>query len=290
MLLPTHTPGTPEWLRQREHRLGGSEIAAVLGLSPFESRFSLWHRKQNLIPPTADIAVMEWGRRLEPVIADKLFEDHTELIDLGAATFADERRIASLDRWAEDRDGAPVVVEIKTGSTMSGHWDDGIPVWYRAQVQWYLGVTGADHALMAVLLDGRDYAEHRIDRDADDIALMDAAARAFLDSIAANVRPDIDADGHTYDALRQLHPDITDDETEVDPDLAGEYIASKAAVKASEARHQLATNRLMAAMGSCRAAVVDGARIAYRTARRRPDGTPGLPYLQADRKLSKESL
>ena len=42
-------PGTSDWHAARANGIGGSEIAAVLGLSPYESRFSLWHRKKGLL-------------------------------------------------------------------------------------------------------------------------------------------------------------------------------------------------------------------------------------------------
>lgn len=64
-------PGSPEWHAARAHGIGGSEIAAVLGLSPFESRFSLWHRKKGLAAPVVQNDVMYWGNRLEAVVRDE---------------------------------------------------------------------------------------------------------------------------------------------------------------------------------------------------------------------------
>ena len=51
VLIGTFSPGSEEWLAARADGLGGSEVAAVLGLSPFESRFSLWHRKAGRVGP-----------------------------------------------------------------------------------------------------------------------------------------------------------------------------------------------------------------------------------------------
>jgi hypothetical protein len=64
-------PGTPDWHAAREHGIGGSEIAAILGMSKWESRFSLWHRKKGLIGPKAQNTEMEAGTRLEPAICRK---------------------------------------------------------------------------------------------------------------------------------------------------------------------------------------------------------------------------
>ena len=45
VLLPDLQPGSPDW----QTRMTASKVAAVLGLSPWESRFSLWHRMSGLI-------------------------------------------------------------------------------------------------------------------------------------------------------------------------------------------------------------------------------------------------
>jgi len=69
-------PGSPEWHAARAHGVGGSEVAAIVGCSPFESRFSLWHRKAALVGPVDETPEMEWGRRLEPAIAAKFMDEH----------------------------------------------------------------------------------------------------------------------------------------------------------------------------------------------------------------------
>ena len=74
--IQSHEPGSPEWHEQRRLALGGSEVAAVLGISPFESRFSLWHRKAGLAQPIQDSPEMEWGRRLESAILERCVVGH----------------------------------------------------------------------------------------------------------------------------------------------------------------------------------------------------------------------
>jgi len=64
-------PGADEatWLQARRAGIGASEIAAVLGISPYASPFSLYWAKANgwEIEDTGD---MEAGRRMENAIAD----------------------------------------------------------------------------------------------------------------------------------------------------------------------------------------------------------------------------
>jgi hypothetical protein len=60
-------PGSPEaWHAARANGIGGSEISAVLGLSPHESRFSLWHRKQGLHRPVQETPKCTGARSTSP--------------------------------------------------------------------------------------------------------------------------------------------------------------------------------------------------------------------------------
>src|SRR5690349_8562125 len=78
VLLGNEPHDTPEWHALRAGGIGGSEIAAVVGLSKWTSAFELWHRKRGAIGQQAQNEAMEWGSRLEPVIAAKFAEEHPE--------------------------------------------------------------------------------------------------------------------------------------------------------------------------------------------------------------------
>src|SRR5690242_18272977 len=70
-LLPPHEakPSNPEWLKLRRAGISASEIAAVVGLSPWQSPFSLyWTKVEGW--ETESNAEMSAGTRAEPVIAD----------------------------------------------------------------------------------------------------------------------------------------------------------------------------------------------------------------------------
>lgn len=81
-------PGTDEWHAARANGIGGSEIAAVLGLSPYESRFSLWHRKKGLIGPVEETEEMYWGKEHEPAICRRFAREHPDLDVTPAPTYA----------------------------------------------------------------------------------------------------------------------------------------------------------------------------------------------------------
>lgn len=286
--LGAFTPGSEEWRDLRRLRLGGSEVAAVLGLSPFESYFSLWHRKQGFAPPQPDKPEMEWGRRLEPAVAAKFLEEHPGDWHLSPGTYQHPRRrwqIASPDALLSDR-----LLEVKTSLYGDGWGDPGtdeIPVYYRVQTLWYLDTLDLDTAHVAVLIGGHDYREYTLRMDASaqvDIVELRSAAEEFITSIVNNRKPPIDGSDATYQVLREMHPEITADDVEVDATLAGEYLAAVLACKAAKEDQAMWAGRVLDAMGSARNATVDGVRFAYRMARKTTAGEPGTPYLATDRK------
>lgn len=288
-LLGRFPDGSPEWHEARRTRLGGSEIAAVIGLSPWESPFSLWHRKAGNVPAAADNPAMEWGRLLEPVVRDKFMREHgiTRMI---RGTYVHRTlpwMLANPDGLY--RDGhRRALVEIKTTARADG-WGpagtDEIPVHYACQVRWYLGVLGIDRATLAVLIGGSDYREYVIEQDVDDLRYMVDAGREFMASLESGQQPDLDGSYATYAAVRQMHPDIDGTDIEVDPDIAAEWLVSKAAHDAAQADYRRASAELMTAMGTARNAIVtdpdslEVTRIAWRQSSRGSD-----PYLMANRK------
>lgn len=60
-----------DWLEWRSHGIGSSDIAAILGVSPYKTAFQLWQHKAKIKPDDfkGNFAT-ERGKRLEPKIRD----------------------------------------------------------------------------------------------------------------------------------------------------------------------------------------------------------------------------
>ena len=300
--------GSPEWAAARAHGLGGSEIAAVLGLSPWESAFSLWHRKTGTAATIPDNPILEWGRRLEDAIAEKWAAQHADVMlsQTGMWHHADRPwQIASPDRLIYDltlgcacgargnepcdcttpTDWVPepwphAVLEIKTARDDLGWGEPGtdeIPVYYRAQVLWYLDALGLDVCHLAVLIGGSDYREYTVTASPGEAALMRDEAENFLATIRAGLRPPIDGSDITYQLIREQHPDIEPADYPVPMEIAEPYLDALAAHKAAEEEKRRTTAVLADAMHTCRRAIYLGQTIATRVPGR--DGKP--PYLRA---------
>lgn len=296
-LLGTWEHGSEEWHAARNSRIGGSDIAAVLGLSPWESKFSLWHRKSGLIgqPDLSD--VMEWGNRLEDAVAQKFADEHPEMDMRPAGTYVHESRdyqLANPDRllWTGPGDGIPAatilnsddswpapdaVLEVKTARDDT-HWGqsgtDQVPVHYRPQVLWYLDSLGLRIAHVAVLIGGSDYREYVIDMatvNPAEMTYMRSQAEKFMASVAAGERPDIDGSTATYDVMKAWPENVIDDDVQVTPQVRDQFWAAQDASKAADREKKRMASLLLDLIGDCRRAACGEEIVATRSVR--PDGT-----------------
>lgn len=282
-LVGVFEPQSPEWWAARETGLGGSEIAAVMGFSPWVSRFTLWHRKAGLVGEEADNKGMSWGRRLEDVIAEKFEEDHPDFRTEFTGTWRSVARpwqLANPDRLIRLPDGTCAVLEVKTAHAMDGwKWgkpgSDDIPVYYRSQCLWYMDTLGLSECYLIVLIGGNDDREYLIPYHAGDAQLLRDAGKEFLDSVAAEARPPIDGSDNTYQTVRELHPDIDGTEKEIDPELAAMYRSSCVRLDDAKYEKQTYATQVLDVMGTAQYAVCNKERIAQRITK-----TGSQPFLR----------
>lgn len=273
ILVGEHPPHSPEWHALRHTGIGASEIATVLGLNPWQSPFSLWHIKAgNVDPDLEGNAATHWGTIHEPAICDEWarLNPWAEVRVCGTYRHPDEPwMLANPDRLVHDGDDLVGVLEAKTARYADGWGPDGsdeIPVHYRAQVMQQMHVMGVPVAYVAVLIGGSDFRSYTVDYDPGDAAHVVEAGRAFWQSIADGVPPDIDASEATGQTVRRLHPDVEDVDVLVDTDLADGYLTAVAAVKDAERVRDGYVNRLLDAIGDGRVAVTaDGVKVATRS-------------------------
>lgn len=294
-------PGTPEWDAARAGlTVTATEIAAVMGLSPWTSRFTLWHKKAGLpVPPYSPSPEMEWGNRLEDAVAQKWADEHPGWWPAPAGTWQHHARtwqratpdrllIPACDcglhraRCCDPEDCGPccrncptcprltttpaALLEVKTSPT-GADWEDGVPVHYQCQIQWQLDTLGLTTCHVALLVGGYDYREYVVEYDAEDAALLRTEARLFLDSVEAGERPPIDASDATYQTVRRQPEGRDDVEVQIPAELADRYQAACAAKKAAAAEQQQAAAEVLDAIGTGRWAAVGDQRIAQRTVR-----------------------
>jgi putative phage-type endonuclease len=284
--------GSPEWHLARVGALGGSEIAAAMGLSPFESPFSLWHRKQGMVGPVEDNGEMYWGRMQEPALRKEFRKRHPEFVvagDVGTWRHGEHpHMVANPDALLFNRGGhvdpgrPDEIWEGKVCRDRDKFGEEGsddVPVYYRAQGLHYADVFAVKRIRMSVLFCGSEYVEFVIEYDEADAAILRRCGAEFVASLIEGRRPPIDSHQKTYDTIRQLHPGIEDYEVELERDVALPYLEAVAAYDAAKTAKRAATSVVMDVVGDGRKATWIGEPIARR--QRVGDAVPFLVYIPA---------
>lgn len=267
------TPGTAEWLRY----MTASKIAAVVGTSPYESRFSLWHRMRGDIPAQPENDQMAVGNILEPALLAWFRQQHPD------KEFTTGRWIVhpTVD-WAgatpDGFAGPDELVEAKTARD-AWEWQAGVPAGYYDQCQWQMWVTNTERTYVVALV-AMTLVERVVDRDQDRIDHLVREAVNFMDSLSTGTAPAIDGSTHTYLAVRELHPEIDDDTVTIPHDLAVQWLDAKSEAARWTSAEQQAKTAIADLMGNARRATWNDRTLFTRQARGN-----GTPYLVAARNL-----
>lgn len=275
-------PGSAEWLRV----MTASKVSAVLGLSPWTSPYTLWQLMAGNEEPDPQTDDQARGHYLEPAIAKWFQDQHPDwVVNYPAGTWANIKRpwmVVNPDGLVRE----DALLEIKTDAG-GGEWGkagtDQIPVWYRAQAQWGMDITGRQVTYFAVLTSYLEFKEYVVKYDPDDAAFARERSDAFLASLDAGTPPPLDGHDSTYQTVRKLHPDIEDVDAEIPADLAQEYIAAVIDLEEATERAQLAKSQVAEATGTAKRAVYGGLHIATRKSR-----SGGTPWIETARGLTKD--
>lgn len=268
MSAPDLTPGSDEWNR----RITASKVAAILGVSPWESPRSVWHQMRGDTPRPETNAAMSRGTYLEPGILAWWRDQHPDYVRW------DEQHAFTLGEWAAatpdengELDGEPVLVEAKTAAYDDDWGDPGtdvIPAYYLVQVYWQMHLSGVHRCYVPVLTSRLRLAEYVVDYTPEIGADLEIRMRAFYDSLSADTPPPLDDTVATFESMKRLHPEIDRGETvHLDRADALELAEAAAAVKAAEARDRLARSTVLEQMGRAQYAACEGVRVARRQPR-----------------------
>lgn len=190
----------------RKSFIGGSDVAAVLGISPWRTPLQLWEAKTRAAIPddNAKKKIFKRGHRWESVVAEMLVE-HLESSGHQVEFVAANRRYVDPDMdflaaeidYEIRLDGEQEItnVELKTVSPFKAkEWGeedtDESPVWYTAQAMHGLGITGRTRCLVAPLFGADEIRTYPIVRDDETIEAMRARCDAFWQLVQTGVRPD----------------------------------------------------------------------------------------------------
>ncbi len=132
-----------------EYTVGGSDVAAIFGISPWVTPLELWMIKKGRMKPSvkANAAQLEMGHMLEPIAAHlyaqktgNIVTDDTFMYQHADFPYA----LADIDRrYQRITDSEPGVLECKSCTYhKASEWaNDSYPLYYEFQLRYYLSVV-----------------------------------------------------------------------------------------------------------------------------------------------------
>ena len=174
----------------RQKYLGGSDVAAILGINPWKTPLDVYLDKTTPRVEITDpdkLRILNRGKRMEPYVIDLLAEETgMEIVRRGERYLHPELDFIAAEIDAEAASGENV--EIKTVSPFKAkEWgeeqSDEIPLHYAAQAMHGLMVTGKDVCVFGTLVGGDDFRIYRIERDDVTIAAIRAKEIEFWQRI-----------------------------------------------------------------------------------------------------------
>lgn len=155
------TPTTDDrelFLAERRKGIGGSDVAAVLGLDPYKTPYQLWREKRGMDQDAVTMPAARRGNFLESAVLAR-YAAQVDAVKIVPQIRHDRGwRRGNQDARATMRDGTHRCVEIKTATRQSFRaswgdpWSDEVPDRAICQGLWYADLDDAHLIDFAVLV------------------------------------------------------------------------------------------------------------------------------------------
>ncbi len=252
-------PGAPreDWLEARRSGIGGSDIAAILGVNRNRTGLHVYLDKLGELDDQGDNAAAYWGRVFEAPVAqhwaDLLVYPVPAEIGSGAGVHATFPYPES-------------IYEGKTAHFMKAHeWGDGefVPDSYQAQCQWAMGVWDLPRVHITCLIGGQQFVEAVVERDQELIDDLLTVGAEFWGRVVRRDPPPLEGmpAGPSLDLLKKLHGTGNGEIVDIGErglDLLVEYQAAKEEERAAEKRADAAKVAVWELLGDATEGHVDG--------------------------------
>lgn len=256
---------TPEQKEARRHGIGGSDAAAILGVSPWSSPFDVYMRLTGVDVEEVEAERLDWGNILEPVIRAEYVKRTGRDVGTPQITFRHPERpwmIANVDGfvrpvYSESGEVKPYKgLEIKTvGTYTAHHWGpsgtDEIPDYYLPQVAHYMAVLNVDEFDVAAFFGDFSMRIYTVRRDLEFEAVLLEEEAAFWQRVQDRNPPPIDGSEGAKAWLRSRYPRDerpVEDATANERELVEELRWACDAADAAERTLALAQNRVIEAI------------------------------------------
>lgn len=283
----------------RSTGIGGTDISAIMGLSPYKTAFDVWALKRGLISEPPPSKRMHFGKLLEQVIASEycremaqrtgqIWRDSSSHVEPWIADWVvswDDNTRVNLcrpwqlytpDAWAIPV-GGPYTnrrgLDCKNVSLdQAHHWGeegtDDIPVWILCQFHWYMSASGVGQWDAAMLLGGNNFRIYSVHRDEEiEAVLLETGERWWKRHIVDGIEPEIGASAGAKEYLRKRFPRSLGNiraATATEENLLMEYAAVRTEFDYIEEQKLKLENEIKGAIGEADGITWPGGKVTWR--------------------------
>ena len=258
-----------EWKQNRLNGIGGSDVAAALGMSQYKSPYYLWCEKTGRIQNDVDNEAMRVGRDLEEYVAKRFCEETGKKVRKSNYSYQSVDypfMLANVDRFVV---GESAGLECKTASALNRtRYDKGdVPIQYYLQCMHYMAVTGLKKWYIAILVMGKGFYTYEINRDEEEIKILIERESEFWDCVINDVEPSIDGSASTSEAIETLHPKAKDETIQLieTAELLNRYEELKGLKKKIDDEMNQIVNEVKNEMKDCSTAYSNSWKISWKS-------------------------
>ncbi len=250
-----------EFHENRKTGIGGSDAAAILGISPWSDKMKVYMSKvAEGIPTDEETEPQYWGKKMEPLIRQKYREEVGLDVEFDGDRLLRHPEhkfmIGHCDGVVHDDDG-PFGLEVKNSRFMrpsewGDSWSDEIPGHYNIQCQHYMAVTGFQKFHLAVLFGGSEFRVYNVKRHEGVINHLIEQEAAFWDLVESRTPPPIDHSDSSKQYLLKAFPKNTEELLKPTPDFsdyATHYMAVMADANQAEEAMARCKHKMMEIIG-----------------------------------------
>lgn len=273
ILVSTKDLSREDWLKWRSKGIGGSDVAAICGISKYKSPIELWMEKTGQIEPKEAGEAAYWGTTLEPIIRDEFTKRSDIKVKIVKSILKHPKynfMLANLDGIAKDPILKDCVFEAKTASAFKeSQWIESIPEEYMLQVQHYMAVTGYQRAYVAALIGGNTFIYKTIERDDELINMIIKLEEHFWNCVENNIPPTMDGSQASSELLNRLYPLSKNNSQVILPaetlSLITQYYIAKDKEKEISEMKEEAANKLKAILGDNENGIINDRTVIWKS-------------------------
>ena len=215
-------------IKNRQDYIGGSDIASILGLNPYQSAYTLWAIKTGLIEPQdiSDKEAVWWGTNTELLIGKRFAMKTDKRIKRSSYAYGVKEYPFLRGHVDFLIVGENAGLECKSVGWNGLNYAEGeIPPAHYAQMQFYILLTGRKNWYLATHRNNGEFFVNSVARNDEFIEQIIADAVEFWNHVQSGEPVSVDDSKNTAETLGMIYPNETVGETVDLSKLEGELVA-----------------------------------------------------------------